>query len=77
MPCSDRVRLEKKHYAARAKFDAAMQCLHERIGISPQPEYMTLLQRMDLAFQELHYVRTMLDEHIRQHCCLSEGETAT
>jgi hypothetical protein len=72
MSCTGRVRIEKKHHAANAKFDAARKQLQERIGVSSREEYMALHRQVDVAWEELAYARAMLDNHIREHCYLAQ-----
>jgi hypothetical protein len=76
MSCSDRISFEKKHHAARERFDATAKKLHDLGGISSLREYVALHRESDLAWQEVLRTRSMLNDHIREHSCLSQNADA-
>jgi hypothetical protein len=77
MTCAQRFSLEKKHHAASASFDTAMRSLTERIGVCPKGEFAALRDQVDRKCEELERARFSLDDHILEHCCLAQENTAT
>jgi len=75
MACVKRSGLEKRHDQAGARFDSIRKRLHERIGICPKEEFLMLNDDLERASKVLDAARAALDQHIRQHCCLTH-ETA-
>jgi hypothetical protein len=73
MQCSVRLQLEKNYQDARATFDKAAQTLWQRIGTSPLKEYKRMHARMVKAWHVLGGVQRELEQHVDEHCCLSQG----
>jgi len=76
MNCPLRMRLQKKHQKASASFDAARARLNERIGVCAKGEFLSLSGTLDQAWQDLDNARTSLDDHIREHCCMTQETSA-
>jgi hypothetical protein len=76
MDCAERINFENKHHTAYERFDAARQRLHDLRSICSRSECHALSRETDLAWQEVLQTRSMLEDHIRQHCCLSQGADA-
>jgi hypothetical protein len=46
------------------------------MGICPKGEFLMLSDELDRASQGLELAHAELDEHIKEHCCLTYGSTA-
>ena len=75
MECAQGVRLRKNYTTACAVFDAARARFEQRIGICPKSEFLVLSGELDRAAAELERTRAALDAHIRDHCCMVQGNT--
>jgi hypothetical protein len=72
MYCQARDRLERRYARAIERFDSARKCLLDRIAFCSQAELQTLSDQVDCACDWLDNSHAMLNEHIRQHCCLAK-----
>jgi hypothetical protein len=77
MACPDRINLEQEHHNACEGFDAARQRLHDLGSACSRREYFALSRESDLAWQQVLRTRSMLDDHIREHSCLSHDADAS
>jgi hypothetical protein len=75
MGCAERARLQKNYTTVSAVFDAARARFQQRIGICPKSEFVVLSDALDWASAELERARAALDAHIRDHCCMVQGNT--
>ena len=73
MQCPHRLLLERKYLDARATFDAAVEKLQRRIGISLKDEYMQLSADLKSAWRIVELRRDDVERHTNQHCCLTLG----
>jgi len=73
MECATRARLERQHNRADARFDTVRKRLNERIGVCLKEEFLALSDELDRESETLDHARAALDNHIRQHCCLTRG----
>jgi hypothetical protein len=72
MSCPKREHLVRSYTHAVARFDSARESLLGRIAFSSQAELHALNDEVECAGDLLHNAWALLDEHIRQHCCLAE-----
>ena len=71
MTCPKRDRLVRRYTHAVARFDSARESLLDRIAFCSKAELHALNDQVQCAGDLLHNAREMLDEHIRQHCCIA------
>ena len=75
MECKQRLHLQRNYTTASAIFDAATVQVHRGIGICTESEFGMLRDELDRASAELERARAALDAHIRDHCCMVQGNT--
>jgi len=73
MQCLEIVALEEKLQRARAAFEAVVQNYRKRIGVCPYEEYLRLSKRLERAWHAFERTRQDVEQHIQDHCCLSQG----
>ena len=69
--CATRVALQQEHDQANAIFDETRKRLHQRIGVCPKEEFLSLNNTLDRSWKALQRARAELDTHIRHHSCLT------
>jgi hypothetical protein len=67
--------LQNIYTTASAFFDAARARVQQRIGICPKSEFGVLRDELERALAELERTRAALDAHIRDQCCMVQGNT--
>ncbi len=69
--CEERARLEQEHDQSVVEFEDAQKRLKASIGITPKDQFLRLDRTADEAWQKLNRARSTLDQHIRQHRCIT------
>jgi hypothetical protein len=76
MSCARRSSLEQRYRQACAAYDTARKRLHERFSADASGEFLGMSDQVDRAADLVAHARAALEAHIRQHCCLAQGEAS-
>ena len=75
MECIQMTRLWKDYTAANTNFEGARARLPRRVGKCPTSELEMLCDELERLWDESERARAALDAHIREHCCMVQGNT--